>query len=548
MTLSLVYDLMILLSAGLLAAIICRRLNVSVLIGYLLVGSAIGQGVLGWVKDEEHQLAHFAEVGVFLLLFSIGLEFSIDDLKRLGYNFIVGGGSQMMLVAGPVTGLLLLLGMAWQSALLIAAAVAFSSTVLVFRVLSEYGHAQLPHGRRAIGMLLFQDAALVPLLLMVPLLTGGESAPAPNDFLRLTAISLAFIVAVIGLRHVLAEWIIPSFSNYRSSELVVLFTIVSIAGVTLAAYSVGLPPAVGAFAAGLIFNGNRWSHQIDALVLPFRETFAAVFFVGLGLILDPRLLWQEPQLVGIALPIMILLKGAAATSALMLTGLPFRSALGMGIGLAHVGEFAFVLSLLGVDAGVLSEADYQRVVAISVGSLVMTPTLMKFGLRLQQVGCDGQSDSQTKRNDAGAHHAIVIGAGPIGRSIASHLKTVGCDVCIVDLSPINLHSFAQRGFKTVAGDAAQRSVMDQAEMASAQLAVVCVPDDGTATRIVKSARRLNHECRIIVRCRYQTNIPKLKKAGASEVVAEEAEAATALIHLLHPASQGVTASQVLGHD
>ena len=133
MTLSLVYDLLILLTAGLAAALICRRLSVSVLIGYLLVGTVIGHGVLGWVQDEEHQLAHFAEVGVFLLLFSIGLEFSIDDLKRLGSNFVIGGGSQMLMVAGPVTGVLLWLGLAWQPALLIASAVAFSSTVLVFR-------------------------------------------------------------------------------------------------------------------------------------------------------------------------------------------------------------------------------------------------------------------------------------------------------------------------------------------------------------------------------------------------------------------------------
>ncbi|MCG8649326.1 MAG: cation:proton antiporter, partial [Pirellulales bacterium] len=249
MSLSLVYDLMVLLVAGLVAALICRRLNVSILIGYLVVGAMIGHGVLGWVQDEEHQLAHFAEVGVFLLLFSIGLEFSIDDLKRLGSNFLIGGGTQMLLVAAPVVGLLLAMNVPWQPAVLIAASLAFSSTVLVFRALSEYGQAQQPHGRRAIGILLFQDAALVPLLLMVPLLTGSGSAAGATEFFNLGLTSLAFIIAVIGLRHTLAEWVIPMFAGYRSSELVILFTIVSLGGVTLAAYSVGLPPAVGAFAA-----------------------------------------------------------------------------------------------------------------------------------------------------------------------------------------------------------------------------------------------------------------------------------------------------------
>ncbi len=537
MTLSLVYDLMILLSAGLLAALACRRLNISVLIGYLVVGAVIGHGVLGWVQDEKHQLAHFAEVGVFLLLFTIGLEFSIDDLKRLGGNFVIGGGSQMLLVAAPVTGVLLWLGFAWQAAVLIASAVAFSSTVLVFRALSEYGHSQRPHGQRAIGILLFQDAALVPLLLMVPLLTGGESAAGLGEFPKLGAISLAFILAVIGLRHVLAEWVIPMFVNYRSSELVVLFTMVSLGGVTLAAYSAGLPPAVGAFAAGLIFNGNRWSHQIDALVLPFRETFAAVFFVGLGLIFDPQLFWREPQLIGIVLPTMIVLKGIAAALALRITGLPARSALGMGIGLAHVGEFAFVLVLLGVDSDVLSEADYQRVVAIAVGSLVLTPTLMKFGLRLLQSSSQGASSELARRDNSAKHQAVVIGAGPTGRSIGSQLETYGHDVCIVDLSPINLHSFAQQGFQTVAGDATDVSVLERADVGGGELVVVCVPEDGTATRIVKSVRRLNRNCRIIVRCRYQSSRSKIDKAGATDIVAEESEAALALMRLLERSSQ-----------
>ncbi len=533
MTLSLVQDLIVLLAAGLASALICRRLNVSILIGYLIVGAIIGHGVLGWVQDEEHQLAHFAEMGVFLLLFSIGLEFSIDDLKRLGSNFLIGGGTQMLLVALPLGALLVGFGYNWQPALLISSAIAFSSTVLVFRALTEYGQAQTPHGRRSIGILLFQDAALVPLLLLVPLLTGDTSTVGAILFAKLAFVSLTFIVAVIGMRHVLAEWVIPLFVNYRSSELVVLFTLVSLGGVTLAAYSVGLPPAVGAFAAGLVFNGNRWTHQIDALVLPFRETFAAIFFVGLGLIFDPKLLWQEPALLMIGLPTIILLKGVSAAVALKLTGLPVRSALGMGIGLAHVGEFAFVLVLLGVDAAVLSEMDYQRVVAIAVGSLVLTPTLMKWGLRIVRSNEDEEDRSVHGQHwNSGKRLTVVIGAGPIGGSVGSQLETFGHDVCMIDLSPVNLHSFAQQGFRTVAGDATNESVLRRAGLAEVALVVVCVPDDDAALRVVKAARGMNLHCRVMVRCRYQSNVKKLKKAGASDVVAEENEAALALMRLL----------------
>ncbi|TWU08009.1 cation:proton antiporter domain-containing protein [Stieleria varia] len=537
MTLSLVHDLMIILSAGLTAALICRRLNVSILIGYLLVGAIIGRGVSGWVQDEGHQLAHFAEVGVFFLLFSIGIEFSIDDLKRLGTSFVIGGATQMLLVAGPVAAVLTWRGFTWQSAVLMASAFAFSSTVLVFRALTEFGHAQRSHGRRAIGILLFQDAALVPLLLMIPLLTGGEDTAGPVAFVSLAAISLAFIISIIGIRYLLAEWIIPMFANYRSSELVVLFTIVSLGGVTLAAYAVGLPAAAGAFAAGLIFNGNRWSHQIDALVLPFRETFAAVFFVGLGLIFDPRLLLSEPQLILVIVPVIILLKAVTAAIALKLTGLPTRQAFGMGIGLAHVGEFAFVLVLLGVDSGVLSETDYHRVVAIAIGTLVLTPTLIKFGLRLQHSDREEERGSNGPLQQNDRCQAIVIGAGPIGRSIGSQLETLGNDVCMVDLSPINLHSFAQQGFRTVAGDATDEAILVSAGVTEAALVVVCIPDDGAATRIVKAVRHLNADCRVLVRCRYQDSVKKLRKTGASDIVTEESEAAIALLRLLKEESR-----------
>lgn len=534
MTLSLVQELIILLSAGLFAALVCRKLNISILIGYLVVGTLLGDGALGLVTDQDHELAHFAELGVFLLLFTIGLEFSIEDLKRLGRHFVIGGGVQMLLVAVPVSMVLCGTGMAWQPAFLIAGAVAFSSTVLVFRTLTEYGQAQQPPGRRAIGILLFQDAALIPFLLLVPLLTGSGANASLGDLLLLGASSLGFIAAVIGLRTLLGKWVIPAFANFRSAELIVLFTMVSLSCVTLAAYQLGLPPAIGAFAAGLIFNGNRWSHQIDALVLPFRETFAAIFFVGLGLIFNPMLLITEPALILLILPLLIILKSSAATIALKLTGLNWKSSLGMGIGLAHVGEFAFVLVLLGVDSGVLREIDYQRVVGIAVCSLILTPTLLKFGLKLTQSdSVEEQPASTPHYDDSGKKEAIIIGAGPIGRSIASQLEIQGNDVCLVDLSPINLHSFAQEGFRTVSGDATDESVLERAGVKNAGTIVVCVPNDSIALVVVRVVRQMNPAAIVLVRCRYQANLGKLKTEGATQVVAEESEAALAMMRLLN---------------
>ncbi len=539
MTQSLIHDLLIILAAGLFAGVVCRWLRVSVLIGYLVVGAVLGQGVLGWVLDREHQLEHFAEAGVFLLLFSIGLEFSLDDLRRLGRNLVVGGAVQMTLVAVPVATASLWFGMNWQSAVLVAAALSFSSTVLVFKTLSEWGQSEKPHGRRAIGILLFQDAALVPLLLLVPLLTGSGPAASLVDYVLLASVSILCVVAVVGLRYLLSSWLIPMFAGYRSPELVILFTLVSLGGVTLAAYYVGLPPAVGAFAAGLIFNGNRWTKQIDALVLPFRETFAAVFFIGLGLIFDPRLVWNEPVWMLVSLAAVILIKALAATIALQLTGLTLKRAMGMGIGLAHVGEFAFVLVLLGLESGVLAEVHYQRVVAIATSSLILTPLLLKAGLRLVHTN-DGDEVASRHKPDLSSkrQRATVIGAGPIGRQVASQLEIVGKDVCLIDLSPINLHPFAQEGFRTVAGDATDHNILELAEVGEGGLTAICVPHDESAGRIVRAVRKINSDGPLIVRCRYQANAEKLRRAGADQVVSEEAEASVALLRLLDTLNSG----------
>lgn len=244
-------------------------------------------------------------------------------------------------------------------------------------------------------------------------------------------------------------------------------------------------------AAGIVFNGNRWSKQIDALVLPFRETFAAIFFVGLGLIFDPRQVWHDPLGVSAALLAVVAIKAVAATIALRATGLSFRRSFGMGVGLAHIGEFAFVLVLLGMQAGVLTEADYQRVVAIAVGSLVLTPPLMKAGLRMVEVGASRSEQApRPTRFFEEKLRAAVIGAGPIGRQVASQLEIFGHDVCLIDLSPINLHSFAQEGFRTVAGDATQRSILELGEVHLSRLVAVCVPQDETALQVVRGGKSL----------------------------------------------------------
>ncbi|MGI9470423.1 MAG: cation:proton antiporter [Rubripirellula sp.] len=552
MTQTLIHDLLIILASGLVASVLCRWMRVSVLIGYLVVGVVIGQGVLGWIVDEDHQIGHFAEAGVFLLLFSIGLEFSLDDIRRLGREMIIGGSLQMGLVAFPIMIVLYQLGISWQASVLLAFAIAFSSTVLVFKALSESGQSELSHGRRAIGILLFQDAALVPLLLIVPMLMGhapaavtatavdaaeaaaldGEFATGANAYLLTAGISVLFVLAIVGLRYTLGRWLIPMMARFRSPEMVTLFTVVSIGGVTLGAHTVGLPPTVGAFAAGLIFNGNRWTRQIDSLVLPFRETFSAIFFVGLGLIFKPSSVLAEPFVFIAMLGSVIAIKTVAAGVALRFTGLPTRKAFGMGLGLAHIGEFAFVLLLQGLESGVVSELNYERLISVAIGSLVLTPPLMRFGLRFVNQGEEEASAPNTEIQRISSDKATVIGAGPTGRQMASQLETLGRDVCLVDLSPINLHPFALEGFRTVAGDATRNETLEFANAFDSVIVAICVPSDDVAVRIVRAIRKGHGDGTLIVRCRYHASVQRLKRVGADCVVSEENEAAVALMKII----------------
>jgi len=521
-------DLLVILAAGLVAALVCRRLGISTIVGYLVIGALLGDGALGWVQDERHEIESLAEAGVFLLLFSIGLEFSLDELVRLGRHLLIGGSAQMLLVAVPVGVGLHMAGVGLEATLVLSAAIAFSSTVIVFNTLSEFGQFGTRHGKRTIGILLFQDLALVPMLLFVPMLAGGEAPPA-GDLAKLATYSVLFVMGMFALRAVLRDWVIPWLASYRSPDLVILLTLVALGSVTMLANLMGLTPAVGAFAAGLAFGGNRWSSQIDALILPFRESCAAIFFVSLGLLLDLNSIDHSPVVLLILVAIVVALKLVAASLALRLTRLSWRSSFAMGLGLAHIGEFALILANFGWQADVIAESDYQLLVSVALGTLLITPLMLRLGLRWVDSQSEQVAESTSQRSAQPVDSAVVIGVGLIGRQTASYLETQGVEVTLVDRSPINLHSFAQLGFRTVAGDATDEKVLSAANLQQACLVVVCLPDDQISLEVVTRIRELNKTATVIVRCRYQSNVTRFLGATASHVISEEHEAYKELV-------------------
>jgi len=528
-------DLLIILTTGLFAGILCRRTSITPLMGYLGVGVLIGPTVLGWVKSDQEEIEHLAELGVFFLLFSIGLELSLEELKRMGRFLATGGPLQLLLTAGPVAGILAWEGWSWPAAILIGAALGFSSTVLVFKALGELGQTNSQLGRRAIAILLFQDAALVPLLLCVPLLAGTSDSAGATQWIRLGLSSVLFLAATFGLRIALTRFIIPRITQHRSPDLVVLLTLTILGVVTLTAHRLGLPPAIGAFAAGLAFGGNRWSEQIDSLILPFREAFSAIFFVSLGLLINLSDILYDPLHAIGGIVFLMAIKVIASSIALRATGVSWRRTLAPSLGLAHVGEFAFVLILLAASSGVITGEQRQQVLAIAGGTLLLSPMLIRFGFgkRNDDVAMVDDSHTQIRRSDCDDRRlAIVIGMGPVGRAVVSRLETLGHEICAIDINPLNLQAFNQFGIPTVTGDAESSDVLATAGVGRAQIAIVCVPVDEVAERTTRSIRKLNRQIRIVVRCRYARNAEAVRKAGADNVFSEEAYAAIELVRLV----------------
>lgn len=522
-----VFELVTVLATGFLAGAICKRTGISMLAGYLLGGVVLGSAILGPLYQKTHEMEYLAEAGVLLLLFSIGIEFSLADLRRMARPFLVGGTAQMTLVAVPTAVFGVILQLPWQAAVLLGLAAAFSSTVLVFKSLEEWGQATGPHGRRAIAILLYQDAAVVPLVLLVPFLAGQSQGLDLVASGLLAAKSLGFLAAIPVGRWLTVRWVAPWLSRLRSVELLVLFTISVLGGATLAAYGLGLPPMIGAFGAGLMLNGNRLTRQIESVILPFRETFAAVFFVSLGAVIRFDALLATPLTCVAALVAVLVLKTSAATVAMRLARLPWKSAFGMGMGLAQIGEFAFVLLMAGLSTGIIDPGGYNLMMFVAVVSLILTPQLLKIGLRLAERGSVVEREIAIRpaSNVDRIPRATVVGIGPVGSQIASQLETFGYDVCLVDLSPVNLHAFAQEGFRTVVGDGADPSVLRRADVASCGLVAITMPVDRSAIQTVSAVRRLNRAATILVRCRFQASAPKLRAAGATDVFSDETEVA-----------------------
>ncbi|MEM6648127.1 MAG: cation:proton antiporter [Bacteroidota bacterium] len=525
-------------------AYICYRLNLVPIAGFLIAGVLIGPNALGLVYDQE-LVDILAEVGVVLLLFTIGIEFSLEKLSRLGRAIFVGGGVQVGVTIGLVVMLLALFDVPWQAGVYTGCLVALSSTAIVLGLLSERGESDAPAGRLSLAVLIFQDLAIVVMVLLVPILagTGGTTM----ELLGVLGTAVLLILAVILFARRIVPWILEQIARTRRPELFLL-TIVAICFGTAAISAVaGVSLALGAFLAGLVVSESEYSEQALSDILPLRTVFNAVFFVSVGMLLDVRFLIANPLLVLGAAAFVVVLKLVITTGSILLLGYPIRIAAASGLVLAQIGEFSFVLERAGRAAGLtpagLGETGAQTFIAVTVLLMLLTPFMMqaapKLGDRLMRTPLRrfGHDQEDELSQDADAHtmedHVIVVGYGPAGRRLAQVLHDVQIPFIVIEMNPESVEEMREAGIHAIYGDASSRHLLEHAGIHKAKLVVVVISDPRATPRIIQAAHMINPTAQVVARARFLSSVDLLQAYGADIVVPEELETTVRLFsHVL----------------
>ncbi|MCY4486876.1 MAG: cation:proton antiporter [Deltaproteobacteria bacterium] len=498
-----------------------HKLRLPAVIGYLAVGVVMGPHGLGVIGHGE-ALELLAEIGIVLLLFSIGLEFSFERFLAVKGPIITGGLLQVGLTALAVTAVGVHLGYPVRISLFFGMLASLSSTAIVLKILSDRDELSALHGRLAIGTLLLQDIIAVPMMLSVPVLGETDTVSYQVVALTLGKAILAVFLIFTASRFVV-PWFMHQVARLRNQEVFVLFVLLICLGTAWAAFQTGISLALGAFIAGLLISDSEYSHQVIADIHPLRDTFAGIFFISIGMQVDVHFVSEELAVIAGALLLLVFIKGGLITAIFAVLQRSFRLGLMLGLALAQVGEFSLILARMGGAFELLSPAQEQMFLAVAILSMLATPLLILGGSRLGMALHGGAGGSEEPPEGAMAGHVIIVGYGLNGRNLARVLREVDIPHRILELDPRMARRAGAAGESIEFGDATRPAVLSGMGVERARVLVVAISDPVATSRIVAHARRLHPNLYIIVRTRYVVEIPHLTRLGANEVIPEEFE-------------------------
>ncbi len=518
-------ELIILLAVSLPITFLFHKMKLPALVGFLITGVVIGPHG-GAVITDTIVVERLAEIGVVLLLFTVGLEFSLADILRSGRQFLLGGGLQVLLTIAAVAGIAALFGFPVQQALFFGFLASLSSTAVVLKMYTDRAELDTAHGRLGTGILLFQDMAVVPLMLLLPILgqAGGNADITPLSVLASLGKAVIGLAAVFYTARKLVPFLLHQVIRLRNREIFFLLVVLLCLGTAWLTYSFGLSLALGAFLAGLIISESEYSHHIVSDILPFRDYFASIFFISVGMLLQVRYFTEHwPLLIALSTALALVKTGLVTGTALALR-YPLRSSLLAGLALAQVGEFSFLLAQQGAPYGLISGEVFQAFINTSILTLVATPFIMQaapwFADRLHIL----QPEAQDSPNICAlTGHTIIAGYGLNGRNLARTLKATHIPYTVLEVNVDTIRRARDEGEPIIYGDITREDVLVRAGAPCARVIVFAISDFAATRLAIRHVRKLNPSIFVLVRTRYAAEVDMLKTLGADQVVAEEFE-------------------------
>jgi CPA2 family monovalent cation:H+ antiporter-2 len=524
-------DLAVIFAGSLLVVLVFYRLKLPALPGFIIAGIVLGPNALGLVS-EPHEVENLAEVGVILLLFTIGIEFSLSRLREMQRQVLAGGSAQMAFTVLATLGAGLAFLGNWRVALFLGFLIALSSTAIVLKVLTDKGEIDTPHGRLATGILIFQDLCVVPIMLIMPFLAGKAGGGIAGLFVALGKAALVVVGVIIAARTIVPR-VLKEILKTRSRELFLIAVILIGTITALGTAAAGASLALGAFLAGLIISESDYGNQALAELMPFRDVFISLFFVAVGMLVQIDIIRDNIGLTLIAVAVIMGGKTLSAAVGPGLMGYSGRVALLAGVAVSQIGEFSFVLAKDGRAAGLLSDTLYQQFLGVAVITMLITPFLLQGGPAIldafeKAVPLDKLLPGFRPRGFAPVQdpikdHVIVAGYGLNGRNLTAALRAINAPYLIIELNAQTVRRARSDGEPAFYGDATREEILHALGLDRARMFVIAISDPAATRRMVRVARDLNPSVHIIARTRYVVEIPELTRLGANVVIPEEFE-------------------------
>ncbi len=532
----LLQDLLILLGCSAVVVFVLQRMRLPSILGFLVTGVLIGPHGLGLV-DESEQIEIISEIGVILLLFVIGMELSIKQLVSIKNTVFIGGSLQVgltVLVAGLSY---YLMGNPWEESIFVGFLFSLSSTAIVLKVLQDRNEITAPQGRNALAILIFQDIIVVPMMLFTPIIAGQSGNVGYSILMLLLKTAVVILITIVSARYLVPR-LMHSIAKTNSKELFLITTITICFAVAFLTSQAGLSLALGAFLAGLIVSESEYSHQATSVILPFRELFTSFFFISVGMLLDLQFFVDNVWTILLILLAVFFAKSIIAALAVAVLKHPPRTVLLTGLALFQVGEFAFILSKVGIEYDLLSPEVNQYFLAVSIISMLLTPFVIIFSenitlkmMKLKPIrAIDKRMAASTVKvnqnpvaDDSLSNHLVIIGYGINGSNLARAAEYSDIPYVAVELNAETVKAEQEKGVPILFGDATQEHILDTVNLHKARVVVVAISDLLGTQMVIRNIRAISQSVHLVVRTRYVKEIPELLALGADDVIPEEFE-------------------------